>query len=146
MRKNRGRWGLRGVAAGDIPMSKRGICPPPWDWAVGARSGHGKDGTADYRAWVLALLTPSRAMGSSHDLVMSRSPLREGPWAGQGAQEEHVGRGPWRPRDRERPGEGALSLRGRREDSSLQSLAQGQPVQACRRGHGEGKETLQDQG
>lgn len=47
----------------------------------------------DGQAWVLAPLTPSQTVGPTHNLAMSRSPLREEPWAGQGEWEECVGRG-----------------------------------------------------
>lgn len=65
-------------------------------------SGHGLDGRAiDCQAWVLALLTPSWTVGPTHELAMSRSPLREEPRAGQGVWEKYGGRGPWRPSGRE---------------------------------------------
>lgn len=78
----------------EVPGAREAsICPLPWDWAVGAPSGQGMDGTAvEGQAWVLALLTPRGTVGPTRDLAMFHSALREKPWAGPGAQEKRVGR------------------------------------------------------
>lgn len=91
-------------------------------------------------AQVPALLTPSRAVGPTHDLAVSCSPSERSPWADRGTQEGRCGERLWGPCNKEWPREGADTLLSGAVSGACSAhcsvLGQGRPIQACRRAWG----------